>query len=370
MKPKRYCATGADTTVPARHHRPARRPERPHRRLTSKRRVRPRTTASRETDLRAEQIKVPPHRPTLDAQIVSCRCGVRTCPVAGCGRGWENDQRHHVRAATGLFDRPRMLSLTVNPGRFPFSSPEEAHERVTAKKCIPTLMKSLGIAVWVWILEFQENGWPHWHVLVDLPADDRTDVEVGVEATRLWKDRFRIGGIDGVRLSPVVQGESSYDAVHRISGYMTKPPKEAFPDWVLQTHGTRFIGGSKAFSAYAKGSAPARMARKSKPDCQSVKPSKKTYAQRRTLAERMAGCGKTCRVFHRTVDCGTGEVRGSFAADIPISIKELRLMLPAVREETVSGRKVVLCPTRDVQVLCDHYANLRNTKPPPTGSMA
>ncbi len=62
-----------------------------------------------------------------------------------------------------------MLTFTVDP-QF-FASPEEAFKWVTENRAIALVMKAIASFLsspgWFSVIEWQENGWPHWHVLCD-----------------------------------------------------------------------------------------------------------------------------------------------------------------------------------------------------------
>ena len=64
-----------------------------------------------------------------------------------------------------------MLTLTIDPQLF--ESPDAAFRFVTDRSCIGRTMQHLRRAGvlngvhWFAVIEWQANGWPHWHLLVD-----------------------------------------------------------------------------------------------------------------------------------------------------------------------------------------------------------
>lgn len=142
-----------------------------------------------------------------------------------------------------------MLTLTVD--RSHFASPRAAWERVSGKKALSELMWKLGVKWWFWALEFQmgkgpdphREGWPHWHVLVDLSTcpGGRLDLE---RAWYLWRDCWGLGRLDLSRKKVVAS--SGLHGVNYITKYLTKMPRHGFPDWVLGCDSMRFVQGCRA----------------------------------------------------------------------------------------------------------------------------
>ncbi len=89
-------------------------------------------------------------------------------------------------------------------------------------------MRLLGVERWLWTLELQMKtgeGWPHWHLVIDLPPG-------GIDLTkawRLWRDKWHLGGLDLQRKN----NRNAEHAMFYVTKYLTKYPKEGFPDWIL-----------------------------------------------------------------------------------------------------------------------------------------
>lgn len=245
-----------------------------------------------------------------------CRC--RTCPECGWMYGWR--VRQNLLAQKGKFRRPMLLTLTVDrngtvTGKG-FASPQEAHRHVTDGKFISTLMRRLGVKRWVWVLEFQMtrgDGWPHWHLLIDVADLPRQRLDLH-RAWALWRDTWRIGGIDlehkrnrnGSRVHGIEH------AIRYITKYLTKAPQHGYPEWVLNSMRMRFVDKSTAIDPLvsrpkaraAHGDEEERAAHKEVDD-RVAKP----RAPARPYMERMAECGESCTLFAAVVDHATGEER-------------------------------------------------------------
>lgn len=86
------------------------------------------------------------------------------------------------------FDKWRFITLTIDPNNFesPFAAYESGKRRMPAflKECRTSGLWSSS-AKWCWKLEFQENGWPHWHLLVER-REKMSESEM-VRLAKVWK---------------------------------------------------------------------------------------------------------------------------------------------------------------------------------------
>lgn len=252
-----------------------------------------------------------------EAVIVGHRCDARTCPVCGKRRGHETRQALLARAP--LFSTPLLLTFTIDPKRF--ESAQQAHEVVSAGGFIRRLMKFLGIRYWVWVMEFQRNGWPHWHVLVDVsergplgPGDLR-------RVWRLWRDEWGLGGLDVQKRREAFA--SPEHAVMYVTKYLMKPPKHGFPEWFLRGKRRRLVGASKFVGALTRSRGDGLV----QPEVDGEESRDRQDA--RPLIERMSECGQFCRVVVHEVDLETGQERCRVAGLLPVSRDDL-LRLQAV----------------------------------------
>jgi hypothetical protein len=177
-------------------------------------------------------------------------------------------------------------------------------------------MRLLGVVTWFWVLEFQTktgDGWPHWHVLVDLDdCGGRLDL---AKAWRLWRDKWGLGGLD---LSTRRSFADREHAVLYVTKYLTKMP-EAFPVWVIiREKASRVIGGCKALGSLT--GQPPRLQVEPDPIDQMNLPFREP---RTVLLFRMARCEMTANVFCVAGDCGTGEGEWKWMGTIPATVDDV-----------------------------------------------
>jgi hypothetical protein len=125
------------------------------------------------------------------------------------------------------------MMLTLSIDQELFGSPQEAYEHVGKKRKVSELVRKLhrdGVLIskrFTVTLEFQKNGWPHWHLLVEsrfVPKHELQDA---------W-------GLGHVWFSKRDFDDASH-AVNYATKYITKTAKDQdefwFPDWVLDYPG-------------------------------------------------------------------------------------------------------------------------------------
>jgi hypothetical protein len=240
--------------------------------------------------------------------VTTCNCQVRTCPACGSKMGWAVRQRLLERQA--FWRRPGLLTLSID--RRCFAGAREAWERVTGERAVAELMRSLGVKRWMWVLEFQQKtgeGWPHWHVLVDLADLPRHRIDLK-RAWEIWRKRWNLGGLDLTEKSAKLSNPEH--AIFYLTKYLTKKPEGGFPQWVLESHSVRFLGGCRELGPLV--STPCAIEKRNP-----IKPnqSDKTYPPRRSHLERISSCGTTSKVWAEDVDPSSGEVSRSFLGTLP-----------------------------------------------------
>ena len=250
--------------------------------------------------------------------------------------------RMRMLARSDLFARPALLSLTVdrdghtvaagaaNAGGF--ASPQDAHAYVVGNALVARLMRLLGVKVWLWVLEFQTktgDGWPHWHVLLDLSTCPGGDVDLR-RAWSIWRDRWGVGGLDLSRPGKFT------DAAHAINygtKYLIKQPEGGYPVWVLESRkAIRFVGGCKLLGPLVTGDdGPDKSRCKGcgkladccvrcgccRKSCCACPPEPVP-----PLLDRMARCGLATNVWAETADEDTGEVFTRFAGVLPVGVAD------------------------------------------------
>jgi hypothetical protein len=249
--------------------------------------------------------------PTGNWYVTPHRCDCRTCPECSKQLGFRL-RRNIIRKqkAEDFFKCPVLLTLTVD--RKNFRRAPQAHRHITAERHVARLMRRLGIERWFWILEFQGKtgeGWPHWHVLIDLDGQDLGLLRQ--RSWRIWRDEWRVGGID------LPHPDKFGDAVHAINyatKYVMKQPDGGYPLWVLNSRRRiRFVGGCRKLGPLVSERPAAET-----PDQTNEDVDDNGTAGCRPLIDRMAGCGEFSRLWCEVSDPATGEVKLSYKCLLPL----------------------------------------------------
>jgi hypothetical protein len=140
-----------------------------------------------------------------------------------------------------------MLTVTVDPLLFP-DGPKSAWEHVRARCAVARLVGRLHRSGWLndrryfFAMETQDNGWPHWHILVDsnfVPFDvlARLWAEVNWSPKRFGPmpaiDTGKGNGKRPVFGSVRFTARGKNSVVNYVVKYLTKPPFGGVPDWIL-----------------------------------------------------------------------------------------------------------------------------------------
>lgn len=165
-----------------------------------------------------------------------CKCGCSWCPKCFL-----------LRSSKGVSERisgmnwksTRMITITIDPHIFK-NDPLKAYEfLVREKKAIPQFMRDLqrtaGINVldWVRVLEWHKNGFPHWHIFVDVGVEGQK----GMIGHSVLKKYWSYGGCSE---SPI----KSEHHFKKLSGYFGKfgyfsqgkGHQSKLPEWALLTN--------------------------------------------------------------------------------------------------------------------------------------
>lgn len=221
--------------------------------------------------------------------VVGNRCNCRTCCTCGVRRGVETRQNLLSETVLKKFANPVLLTFTVDPKRF--ESPEKAHDYVKESGLIRRTMRLLDIKTWVWVLEFQKNTWPHWHLLVDLSERGRLNQDDLRRVWRLWRDKWGVGGFDISKKDR--RFKNAAHAMNYITKYLIKPAKSPFPEWFLKGSRRRLCQASKEVGRLTN-------KRESTESGLSVDVKKRRPA--RTLIVRMLECGTRSVVLREKID--------------------------------------------------------------------
>ena len=257
--------------------------------------------------------------------------------------------RRRVVEVVKTFTAVAMITLTVD--RTLFRNAQDAYEWVRDHHGIGRLVQNLKRKGWIksgryiWFLEFQKGGWPHWHVLVEAKY-----VPAGL-VYELW-GKLRPLGIERVEGRPpfgkvdVSAGkfESGEHAANYATKYVIKEPRDGWPEWVWEFEGrVARYGVSRGFWGEGKGRLVCSAADEGviphAPECfcEECREGKeeatgKRKREGRTIRERVKGCG-----------FGTALVR-------------LRTAYNAVGEAVRVEREYVAVTTLSFQKLCEAYS--------------
>jgi hypothetical protein len=263
-------------------------------------------------------------------------CNCRYCHR--CGRAKGLRLHRHLRSVLGTFRRAGMLTLTLDPKHF--ASPAQAFLYLRKKRCVAELIRSLRKAELLYsdhyfcVIEWQTRSqMAHFHIAIDAKHIDESWLRAR------W-DRFRPAE------SP--SGGNFFGTVrltrppwHVIARYMTESFVVAcgdVPPWVLGFQGQipRYTHSHGFFCTAAL----TDLKRTSDRPCEHTSPvtSKprhrlpaKRYRRRRTLAERLNGCGQSSIVVAipqlQQADGTIVDGRAEFRRAVPIPFERLQRKL-------------------------------------------
>jgi hypothetical protein len=179
-------------------------------------------------------------------------CGSVWCPC-GCGVAKGLALRDSLKVELETFTSPYFITLTVDPVLFP-EGPEGALRWVQDQGVVSEFVRALrrrGHLLdtrYVSVLEFQENGWPHWHLIFDalfVPFDEIALAWAAAGwAGRAGVERWGVRPkFEGKGQRPVFgsvsfrkRGRESLGAIcHYLTKYVTKMPAQGWPEWLLKT---------------------------------------------------------------------------------------------------------------------------------------
>lgn len=255
-------------------------------------------------------------RETVEHVLVSCSCRSRFCPDCAERQGYA--LRLRVKAATADWKAVQMWTLTVDPDLFD-GDPRACFDYVRGRRAISEWIKALKRAGhlidnrYFCVVEWQKNGFPHWHILVqarNIPHD---------YASKMW-DRNRPKhlppvdpnsnkpGFGFIGFTTTKKHQSVDHAVNYATKYCIKYPEEGFPDWVLDYEGRidRFSASQNFWKTIRErdckepeNELDENVCQIMTGDCDCPKcrgdEHKKNY--RRTIRERVAACAQKCSVM-------------------------------------------------------------------------
>ena len=252
----------------------------------------------------------------IDHQLafIPCRCKCRLCPI--CGPRLGVILRMRLLAVADTFRKPALLTLTVD--RENFASSEAAHTFISDKGRVSLLMRRSGVELWAWVLEFQQktgDGWPHWHILVDLAdcPSGKIDLE---RAWKFWRDKWEIGGLD-LQLKRCFH--QPRHAINYITKYLIKSPRYGYPRWVLESQkAIRLVAAGRKLGPLIS---DGRLNPKRESDGE-----RKTRGRRRLLVDRLVECGQKTTAMRQNIDVDNERIDTSFVGNVSASVEQLATM--------------------------------------------
>ena len=172
-------------------------------------------------------------------EIRKCRCKSWFC--AECAKLQGLQMRRDMTRVLSSWSSILMVTLTIDPTLFP--SAEAAYRWVRERRGLGRLidrLKAKGYCSgrYVWFIEFHENGWPHWHVMIEASWIPHAEIEAAWGANRpdgieRQPGRPLFGFVD-VRGKKFASGEH---AANYGTKYLIKEPRYGWPEWVLDFRG-------------------------------------------------------------------------------------------------------------------------------------
>jgi len=174
----------------------------------------------------------------MPEKIIRCKCRNWLCKKCKVSRG--KLVRKVLHQKTNFNDLCIMLTITINPKLI--KNPEKAYEYVTKNKFISRLMGLLGVTAYFSVLEFQKNGFPHWHIVCNAYLDNKK--------VKKFLKKWGLGKIYKITKTKT---SNKAHAINYVTKYLIKYPDSGFPEWVMNRRKKiRFINTSRSIgSIYA-----------------------------------------------------------------------------------------------------------------------
>lgn len=173
-------------------------------------------------------------------EVHPCRCKSRFCPHCCVGLGIKLKKK--LAPILTTFTHLQMWTFTIDPELF--TSPEQAFDYVKQRRAISRVinrLQELGhlhTKRYFYVVEWQKNGMPHFHVLLDT---SRIPFEVVCDLWNAYRPDWA-GPVQGerpafgsVRFSASRDFTSPEHAANYACKYLIKHPADGYPDWVLDS---------------------------------------------------------------------------------------------------------------------------------------
>ena len=265
-----------------------------------------------------------PNRSVL--KIVPHQCDRQTCPH--CRKRIGTDIKHsmmdrvrELQNQHGKRGAVRMWTLTVD--RSKWNSPEHAHREISRLQSISRLADKIGWTYWVAVVEWHkdEEGWPHYHVLVwtpNLQKNPKTKKYVyPYESHTQVQNTWRHGYVQ-YQDTDLSRGQTIQGAIRYVTDYITKTERSPAPDWLLKSKNVRLIRSSSDWGATRSRRSSRRRHSLFTRDAGADR------EPNRTNLEAMADCGKSCTMLETYLDTDTGEIKTQFVKSIPLTWRDIK----------------------------------------------
>jgi hypothetical protein len=256
----------------------------------------------------------PPLEEDRGYRVKSCACRSRFCP--GCCGWLGRDLREKLIKVLSTFQSVYMLTETVDPSNFP-DDPESAFRYVTQRRCIARLVDRLyklghlHSRRYFVVVEWQGNGYPHWHILLDasfVPFSAITGVWDSFRPPWLGPAVGQRPPMGSSRFTKTWEGDDAGVRAGRYAAkYLTKHPADGYPQWVMQArYRIRRYSTSRGF--WGDIGEPGRVA--AEEEGADAEEGKGRQLVDQTIAQRVASCQQLCNIFRvaASVDPHTGEL--------------------------------------------------------------
>lgn len=273
-----------------------------------------------ESSARSSDVVAQPDGSQL--HLMRRRCGCFWCSSCAPKRTSDLRQKLLSAAERGAFcGRLQMLTLTIDRKRW--RSPEECLRAVREGQYIVRFLRKLQRlgrigAAYFWVMEFHQDGWPHWHLLVDIPEGQECFPGCWVQHGRkvyqenFWEVKTKLltpsWGLGIVNPSVADMFHSSEHALFYVTKYIAKTGSGSVPAWALSFDGniTRY-GCPKGFlrppeaSESLSGEGEAEPVEMPEPEVEPVVPEgygKVPASRPQTIGERIGRCGASAVIMN------------------------------------------------------------------------
>lgn len=123
----------------------------------------------------------------INMLVRKCRCGSSWC--AKCAK---KGVMVKIKDRLALFDWRKTRHVTLSVDRDLFSDGKVAHSFINDKRLIPQLIHNLKrtsdvcISDWLWVLEWHSDGFPHYHLFIEVEKEGRAGMIGGELLRKYW----------------------------------------------------------------------------------------------------------------------------------------------------------------------------------------